>query len=176
MRLRLLVAVALGVLSVTVTASVAQAGSPNDAAAVRSATAKFHSIASAEQHGYTLLTDTKKIACIDMPGVGGMGVHWANTTLVTDKRIDATRPEAMVYAPGRDGTLRLAAVEYVVFKVDWDSAHASPPTLFGQRFDLTAAPNRYGLPAFYSLHAWVWAHNPAGTFAMWNPNVTCSQR
>jgi hypothetical protein len=39
---------------------------------------------------------------------------------------------------------------------------------------LTPDGNRFGLPAFYSLHAWVWKHNPAGTFAMWNPNVTCA--
>jgi hypothetical protein len=29
------------------------------------------------------------------------------------------------------------------------------------------------VPAFYSLHAWVWKRNPAGTFAMFNPRVTC---
>jgi len=45
--------------------------------------------------------------------------------------------------------------------------------LFGQQFDVTDAGNRYGLPAFYSLHAWVWKRNPAGTFAMWNPKVHC---
>jgi hypothetical protein len=35
---------------------------------------------------------------------------------------------------------------------------------------VTTAPNRYGLPAFYSLHAWVWKPNPAGQYAMWNPD------
>ena len=34
--------------------------------------------------------------------------------------------------------------------------------------------NRFGLPAFYSLHAWIWKHNPSGTFSMWNPNVSCA--
>lgn len=80
----------------------------------------------------------------------------------------------MVYAPGADGTLVLAAVEYVVLKAAWDAAHRKPPSLFGHTFDVTAAPNRFGLPAYYSLHAWVWQHNPAGRFAMWNPRVTCS--
>jgi hypothetical protein len=47
--------------------------------------------------------------------------------------------------------------------------------LFGQRFNLTDAPNRYGLPPFYSLHAWIWQENPAGTFAMWNPSVHCDE-
>jgi hypothetical protein len=47
--------------------------------------------------------------------------------------------------------------------------------LFGQMFQLTDAPNRYGLPPFYSLHAWIWKDNPAGTFEMWNPNVHCDE-
>ena len=27
----------------------------------------------------------------------------------------------------------------------------------------------YRLPAFYSLHAWIWYANPSGMFTMWNP-------
>ena len=161
------------VLLLTGTTSVAQADGRSDVGPVRSATARFHSIAVAEQHGYTLLTDALQVACIDMPGMGGMGVHWADPDLVADKQIVATRPEALVYAPDDDGTLVLAAVEYVVLQADWDSTHRRPPRLFGHTFDVTPAPNRYGLPAFYSLHAWVWKRNPAGRFAMWNPRVTC---
>ncbi len=142
-------------------------------AALRASTARFHSIAASELHGYALLTDAKGIACIDMPGLGGMGVHWANSRLVGDAAIVAKQPEALVYAPTRDGTLQLAAVEYVVIKAAWGTTHHNPPRLFGHQFDFTPAPNRYGLPPFYSLHVWVWKHNPAGTFTMWNPRVTC---
>jgi hypothetical protein len=39
---------------------------------------------------------------------------------------------------------------------------------------LNPADNRFGLPAFYSLHAWVWKHNPRGTFEPWNPAVRCA--
>ena len=47
-------------------------------------------------------------------------------------------------------------------------------TLFGPDVPCSSpAGNRFGLPAFYSLHAWIWKHNPAGMFEMWNPNVTC---
>ena len=62
----------------------------------------------------------------------------------------------------------------MVFKADWDRKHSSPPSLFGQTFNFTPSPNRYGLPPFYSLHAWIWKHNPSGMFAPWNPNVSCA--
>jgi hypothetical protein len=45
--------------------------------------------------------------------------------------------------------------------------------LFGRSFDLTPFPNRFGLPAFYSLHAWVWEPNSAGLLEPWNPRVHC---
>ena len=41
--------------------------------------------------------------------------------------------------------------------------HSAAPSLFGHEFMVTDAPNRYGLPAFYSLHVWAWDHNPMGT-------------
>ena len=39
-----------------------------------------------------------------------------------------------------------------------------PPQLMGQLFHLFEAPNRFGLPAFYTLHVWAWKENPTGTF------------
>jgi hypothetical protein len=41
-------------------------------------------------------------------------------------------------------------------------------------FDVTKAPNRYGLDTFYSQHVWVWKKNPMGTLTMWNPKVNCA--
>jgi len=140
---------------------------------VVAATAKFRSVEVAQRAGYGRFVDVDGIACIDMPGMGAMGIHYVNGDLVGDPTISALKPEAMVYEPTRSGGLRLVAVEYVVVKADWDARHRSRPSLFGRRFDLTGSPNRYGLPPFYSLHAWIWKHNPDGTFAMWNPNVHC---
>jgi hypothetical protein len=73
-----------------------------------------------------------------------------------------------------NGQLSLVAVEYVVIQQQWDATHDSPPELFGQHFMLTPDGNRFGLPAFYSLHAWIWQNNPTGTFSMWNPTVSCT--
>jgi hypothetical protein len=144
-------------------------------ARARQATRKFHSLATATQRGYGLLRDQDGISCIDMPGMGAMGVHYVNGDFVADPSLHVRRPEAVVYETVH-GTPRLVALEYVVLKQDWDAVHgvdAPRPRLYGERFDKTDEPNRYGLPTFYSLHAWVWKHNPAGTFAMWNPDVHC---
>jgi hypothetical protein len=145
-----------------------------DLDAVKKATDKYHSLATAQRADYDRFVDTAGIACIDMPGMGAMGVHYVNGGLVGDGAINARTPEALVYAPDKAGKLHLAALEYLVLKDAWDTNHHAPPSLFGQQFMLTASPNRYGLPPFYSLHTWVWKHNPAGTFAMWNPKVDCS--
>jgi hypothetical protein len=141
---------------------------------VRHATARYHNIAVAENAGYGRLIDVNGVACIDMPGMGAMGVHYVNGSLVGDGEVDALTPEAIVYEPDGAGRLRLVAVEYVVIQQAWHADHLNPPALFGHQFDLTVSPNRYGLPPFYSLHAWVWQHNPAGVFAMWNPRVNCT--
>jgi hypothetical protein len=79
-----------------------------------------------------------------------------------------------VYERTADGRLQLGAVEYVVLQVGWDAAHDAPPSLFGENFARTPSENRYGLPAFYSVHASVWNDNPAGMFSMWNPDVSCA--
>src|SRR4029078_9220216 len=92
--------------------------------------------------------------------------------LVGDGAIDPLTPEALVYEPMPGGQLRLVGVEYVVFKADWDKNHSSPPQLFNHTFFTIPAGNRYGLPDFYELHAWIWRPNPSGIFQNWNPNVT----
>ena len=69
-------------------------------------------------------------------------------------------PRLIVYEPRDDGTLKLVALEYLVLKDAWTGA--SKPALFGKEFDEIPAGNRYGLPAFYALHAWLWKPNPSG--------------
>ena len=141
---------------------------------MRTATTRFHNIATAEDAGYGLLHDTAGISCIDMPGEGGMGVHFVDGDLVGDPTLNIRHPEALVYAPDRDDTLRLAALEFIVDKAAWDAHHTARPQLFRNApFDLTTAPNRYGLAPFYSQHVWLYQPNPAGTLAMWNPKVHC---
>ena len=66
------------------------------------------------------------------------------------------------------------ALEFVVFKADWDTTHpGTMPELFGEMFMSTPEPNRFEIPAFYSLHVWLWKANPSGLFAPFNPRVSC---
>jgi hypothetical protein len=164
-----LAAIGLAVAFAGVWAGPASASDMSDA---RAGTAPFHNISKAMDAGYGLFTDAAGIACIDDPA-GGMGIHYANGSLVVDGEVNAATPEALVYEPQENGRLRLVAVEYVVFQADWN--HADPPSLFGEEFEAVGAGNRYGLPPFYELHAWLWKHNPKGTFGQdWNPRVSCA--
>ncbi len=129
--------------------------------AVRTATARFQRVEVAQANGYRAF-----LGCLQLPGVGGMGYHYVNFGIV-DLTIDALAPESMVYAPGPNGQLQLAAVEYIVPAAAWDAQNRNPPTLFGQTFERI---NAFGI---YALHAWVWKANTLGMFADWNPTVSC---
>ena len=153
-------------------AAPASASASGGLAAARAGTAPLHSNAAAQSAGYGLLVDAAGIACIDNPA-GGMGIHYVNGALVGDDKVNAATPELVVYEPTQNGRLRLVAAEYVVFQAAWDAKHDSAPELFGHEFELVEAGNRYGLPPFYELHAWLWKHNPAGFFDDWNPRVSC---
>ena len=175
LRIALLVApLAIAAIAIPTVVSLAGADDAQSLAAVtKAATAKYHDLATAEADGYALLKDAKGIACIDNQPVGGMGVHYVKGSLVGDTNLDPTHPEALVYAPNAAGKLKLAALEYIVFADAWNAQHSDPPTMFGRQFNYTPAPNRYGIPAFYSLHAWVWDPNSDGLLEPWNPRVHC---
>jgi hypothetical protein len=172
----LIVVIAILVMMLMTSATATAGGNSlkRDLRAVRAATADFRAIEAATAAGYGELRDLDDIACIDNPGVGGMGIHYVKGTIVFDGAVNATTPEAVVYEPRKNGKLRLVAVEYVVIKTEWHAANgAARPSLFGREFELVPAGNRYGLPDFYELHAWIYKHNPSGMFEDWNPRVSC---
>jgi hypothetical protein len=165
-RPRLLPLLALVAFALSVPVAIASAADP--LASVRQATVRYHDVA-ALPAGYGLFYQ-----CTDNEGLdAAMGQHFANVDKVLDPAINALDPEVFVYEPRPNGTYRLVAVEYVVFKADWDALHANPPQLFGKTFTFVPAGNRYGLPDFYELHAWIWKGNPRGVFDDWNPTVSC---
>jgi hypothetical protein len=172
---------AVALLFVPILAVVAVAGGGQSAlSSARDATAAFHSLDTANAAGYTVrVADLAGITCI-ASDAGTMGVHYLNPSLVPElfdpdaaASVDAETPELLVYEPGSNGQLRLVALEYLTIKASWDATHDAPPALFGRTFDTTLAGNRYGLPDFYSLHAWIWNPNPAGIFEPFNRKVNC---
>jgi hypothetical protein len=135
---------------------------------VRGATERFRDPVAAEAEGYRLM-----FGCVSGGDFGAMGLHFVNGELVGDDVLDPERPEIVIYEPMPDGRLRLVGADFLVLKDVWDVAHPAPPQLMGQLLHLFDAPNRFGLPAFYTLHVWAWKHNPNGTFVNWHPQVSC---
>jgi hypothetical protein len=138
--------------------------------AVRQATERFRDVNAAIAAGYAQFQ-----GCVSGPEEGAMGVHYSNFALF-DNQIEVEHPEVLVYEP-RNGRLHLVAVEYVTPAPAWDPTHGEfeKPELMGHLLHFAPGPNRYGPPAFYELHVWAWKSNPRGTFADWNPNVSCAE-
>ena len=136
---------------------------------VRESTDRFQDVSKAEAAGYYL-----KFGCVSGPDSGAMGMHFVNMPLVLDGILDVTRPEIVIYEPMPNGSLRLIGADYLVLASAWDAAHTAPPELMGQLFHFFESPNRFGLPAFYTLHVWAWKESPTGSFVNWHSNVSCN--
>jgi hypothetical protein len=135
---------------------------------IRESTERFRDVGVAEAEGYGLL-----FGCVSGSDAGAMGMHFVNGSLIGDDVLDPTRPEIVIYEPTANGRLRLIGADFLVFAEVWDAKHDAPPQLMGQLFHLFEAPNRFGLPAFYTLHVWAWKESPTGTFVNWHSNVSC---
>jgi hypothetical protein len=176
MRNRLTLALLVAIMSVVATGGTVLGTSTlqDQLAQVRQATAQFQRVDAAMQAGYELgYVNGSGIriigGCISSPTAGAMGYHYFNKELIDDLVVDVLKPEGLVYAPGPDGKLQLAAVEYVVPGPNSNPPGVSePPSVFGMEMHIL-------VPAvgFYIHHAWIWRHNPSGMFADWNPEVTC---
>jgi hypothetical protein len=137
---------------------------------VRESTERFKNVSVAKGEGYAL-----QFGCVSGPDSGAMGLHYVNGALVGSGVIDATRPQIVIYEPSPNGGLKLIGADYLVLADMWNAQHPEgPPQLMGQLFHLFESPNRFGLPAFYTLHVWAWKDNPNGAFVNWHPNVSCA--
>jgi hypothetical protein len=121
---------------------------------VRESTERFRDVAVAQSEGYAL-----QFGCVSGSVAGG--------------ELDVTRPQIVIYEPLPDGRLQLIGADYLVLADAWHATHTNAPQLMGQLFHLFDSPNRFGLPAFYTLHVWAWKNNPNGTFVNWHPRVSC---
>lgn len=166
-RIVVIAAAAIAVLAIGSAAiALAAGGGQSDLARVKGAVAKYHTTAAAESAGWGLVDGLDH--CFENPGVGGMGVHYINLSLLANTDLDPKQPEALVYQHQPNGNLHLGAVEYIVPADLWEAeGHDGPPELLGQHLHLNEALG------VYVLHAWIFTKNPAGTFEDWNPDVSC---
>jgi hypothetical protein len=135
---------------------------------IRQVTGRYHSLTQAEKAGYVATP-----VCVASPA-GGMGYHYFNEADLLDTTLDVDRPEALLYASTQNGGRRLVAVEYVVVDADQNLATTDDrPVLAGHPFEGPMPGHHPGMPVHYDLHVWAWADNPSGTFAPWNPAITC---
>ena len=139
---------------------------------LRDATQPYQSLKAAKADGYGKLKDAEGIACIDMPGEGGMGVHFVNGDLVGDAEVVGDTPELLVYDPTPEG-MNLVALEYVVFQEAWRAEHATGrPSCTARSSSWSRRATATDCPPSTS-YVWAWKHNPNGMFEDWNPRVTC---
>jgi len=163
-------AIAFAVTAIAAVPAVAGATTSNgqggSLAVVRQVTAKYHDVGAALADGYV-----PGSPCVESPD-GAMGIHYMNPALL-GQPVDLRRPAILLYIPGDDG-LELVGVEYFHADADQDlSTDEDRPALLGQEFDGPMPGHGGGMPIHYDLHAWVWANNPAGTFAEFNPRLSC---
>jgi hypothetical protein len=124
--------------------------------------AKYETVPKATAHGYAFVEP-----CISDPVLGGMGEHYSRDADNDFGRGDGTvaleRPQYLVFAPQRNGSRRLAALDYTVPYEKWTST--KPPEFFGIPFTRN---DGFGV---WMFHIWLYQNNPAGMFANFNPRV-----
>src|SRR3954471_18905814 len=135
---------------------------------VRDSTERFKDVKTAEAEGYGL-----SFGCVSGPDSGAMGLHYVNGNLLSRGELDPTHPQIVIYEPTPNGGLKLIGADFLLFADAWDKKNQGPPELMGQLFHYWESPNRFGLPAFYTLHVWAWKENPNGAFVNWHPHVSC---
>lgn len=141
--------------------------------AVRNGTARYLDINEAFRDGFVTGTP-----CVSGPDAGAMGVHLVLPARIAAGGLNPAQPQALIYEPKADGTMRFVGVEFIVLESVWvaNNPAGGVPALEGNLLNYVATPNRYGLPAFYEIHVWAWQSNPQGSYADWNTQVTCSHQ
>jgi hypothetical protein len=93
-----------------------------------------------------------------------MGFHYLKPSSL-DADFQRDKPELLVYAPDAfKNRLQLVAVEYAV-PLDLSP---TPPEGFTGDDDIWHMNEEFGL---WTLHVWLWAENPDGIFAEFNPRI-----
>ena len=124
---------------------------------------------------------------------GAMGVHYFRPDLLgiteppsprvkgNGTHTDFHTPSILIYEPQADDSLKLVAVENLVFVDAWRAAgHTSPPTFQGVPYDLmiddpkTEVDEAHMFAPHFDRHVWIYRENPNGVFMPFNPAVSCA--
>ena len=195
MRLKIGAAVLAAVVSISAPANLVSNGEPS-LAEVRKATERFQDVKVALGEGY--VRDPMNICdTADMMGrpasLGAMGIHFFRPDLLgisapPSPRVDGNgthtdfrKPGILIYEPQSDGSLKLVAVENLVFQKSWHAAgNKRPPSFHGVEYDTmqddpaTKVDEAHMFEPHYDRHVWLYRPNPNGVFAQFNPKVSCT--
>lgn len=187
------VAVVMGICAPAVLAG--NSGEPT-LAEVRTLTAKYQDVNVALAEGYVRdpmnLCDTAPM--MGRPAeLGAMGIHFFRPDLLgisapPNPRVDGNgthtdfrKPSILIYEPQPDGSLKLVAVENLVFAKTWHAAgNERPPSFQGVEYDsmkddpATTIDEAHMFEPHYDRHVWLYRDNPNGVFAQFNPKVSCA--
>ena len=163
-------------LSVAAPLGASAQGNTAELDAARTALAKYSDPLAAIKDGYF-----STLACIDFPKgakdgpvdypPGAMGVHFLNPAAIGPK-LDAAKPQVLIYEPVGDKLVLVAAEWFVPVAV----AGTTAPSIFGQTLQGPMDGHEPIMPAslrHYDLHVWLWKDNPKGMFTSTNANVKC---
>lgn len=162
---------------------------------VRVLTERFRDVKVALAEGY-VRDPANMCDTADMMGrpaaLGAMGIHFFRPDLLgitappnpkvsgSGTHTDFRQPAILIYEPQADGSLELVAVENLVFDKAWQAAGKGAfPTFQGQAYNAmaddpaTAIDEAHNFEPHHDLHVWLYRKNPGGTFAQFNPAVSC---
>lgn len=163
---------------------------------VRSLTAKYQDVNAALAEGY-IRDPGNMCETADMMGrpkeLGAMGIHYFRPDLLgisgppnprvsgTGTHTDFRKPSILIYEPQADGSLKLVAVENLVFDEAWRAAGKGEwPSFRGEPYNAmaddpaTAIDEAHMFEPHHDLHVWLYRENPSGMFAQFNPSVSCA--
>ena len=114
------------------------------------------------------------------PGPARRHRYRARASTATACTSTSRNPSILIYEPQADGSLKLVAIENLVFIEAWKAAgNDAPPSLLDRTWDYmaddpaTEVDEAHGFAPHYDQHVWVFRDNPAGVLEPFNAAATC---
>jgi len=95
-----------------------------------------------------------------------MGIHYVNLDLLGDGALTSPSPEAVLYEPQKDGSMKLMAVEYIT--------REGPSAALGDSSQLHQPAKPLRPAAVLPSCMWGLDGQPMGEFSDMNPDASCT--